>query len=222
MATESERWRRDPTLRPVRWPGPAAGRMTLRAVAVAVLLVLAAGLLYAGTPGTCPSGEAAQQGGGNTRTGAAHGVDGSPGARPGVVPGANGPAGSAGNGPAGAAGPADGSGPAGSAGGPATGGPPSGGHRMAPPAGTVGMPIRLAENAALSVLAPGARVDLLVVPGQPGREPALIASGVLVLDVIRPAGADDPGVLYLALTPGPATRAVSAGADGRFAVLVRP
>lgn len=90
------------------------------------------------------------------------------------------------------------------------------------PSGTVGVPVRLAEPAALAVLRPGARVDLLVVPA--GRTPVaarLLASGALVLDVVGGDALDGTSALYLALRPDQAQRAVGQPEGSRFAVVVR-
>ncbi|MER6595620.1 hypothetical protein ABT214_27955 [Micromonospora purpureochromogenes] len=85
----------------------------------------------------------------------------------------------------------------------------------------MGVPVRLAEPAALAVLRPGARVDLLVVPaGRTPVEAALVASGALVLDVVGDA-ADGSSALYLALRPDQAQRAVGQPEGSRFAVVVR-
>ncbi|MER5605523.1 flagellar biosynthesis protein FlgA [Micromonospora tulbaghiae] len=98
---------------------------------------------------------------------------------------------------------------------------PSGGIR-ALPAGAVGVPIRLAEPAALAVLRPGARVDLLVVPAGGSPDPTLLAPRALVLDVVGAAGAvDGSSALYLALPPEQARRAVGLPEGSRFAVVVR-
>jgi hypothetical protein len=85
------------------------------------------------------------------------------------------------------------------------------------PHGNVGVPVRLAEPAALSLVRPGDRVDLLSV-GDGGSDP--VATAALVLKV---TGADDPasGGLLLALTPAEAERAVATPGRG-FAVLIRP
>ncbi|SCL18450.1 hypothetical protein GA0070624_1531 [Micromonospora rhizosphaerae] len=103
--------------------------------------------------------------------------------------------------------------------------PPENGARgeaLPLPSGSVGVPIRLAEPAALAVLRPGARVDLLVVP--PGRataEIALLASRALVLDVVGAEAPDGSSALYLALAPEQAQRAVGLPEGSRFAVVVR-
>ncbi|MFR9777080.1 flagellar biosynthesis protein FlgA [Micromonospora sp. MS34] len=91
------------------------------------------------------------------------------------------------------------------------------------PSGSVGVPVRLAEPAALAVLRPGARVDLLVVPaGGAAGEATLLAPRALVLDVVGAVGAvDGSSALYLALRPEQAQRAVGVPADSRFAVVVR-
>lgn len=90
------------------------------------------------------------------------------------------------------------------------------------PAGAVGVPIRLAEPAALAVLRPGARVDLLVVPAGGSPDPSLLAPRALVLDVVGATGAvDGSSALYLALPPEQARRAVGLPEGSRFAVVVR-
>lgn len=91
------------------------------------------------------------------------------------------------------------------------------------PSGAVGVPVRLAEPAALAVLRPGARVDLLVVPaGGTAGEATLLAPRALVLDVVGTAGAvDGSSALYLALRPEQAQRAVGVPEGSRFAVVVR-
>lgn len=94
---------------------------------------------------------------------------------------------------------------------PASAGPPE------VPRGNVGVPVRLAEPTALSLVRPGDRVDLLSVDGTDSRP---VAAAALVLKV---TGADDPasGGLLLALTPAEAQRAVTSPGRG-FAVLIRP
>ncbi|MFI1991283.1 hypothetical protein [Actinoplanes sp. NPDC020271] len=86
------------------------------------------------------------------------------------------------------------------------------------PAGTVGVPVRLADPTALALVHPGNVVDLLRL-GEAG-ESSPIASSALVLDV---TGADDPatGGLLLALDPEQAGRAVGGSSHG-FAILIRP
>ncbi|HEX6969793.1 MAG TPA: flagellar biosynthesis protein FlgA [Micromonosporaceae bacterium] len=96
-------------------------------------------------------------------------------------------------------------------------GPPS---RPPVPSGLVGLAVRLAEPAALAVVRPGARVDLLA--ADDGRRPRLIASNALVLDVLG-TGPSDEGyfALYLALRPEQARAAVALPQDARFTILVR-
>ncbi|MGC1212455.1 MAG: flagellar biosynthesis protein FlgA [Micromonospora sp.] len=90
------------------------------------------------------------------------------------------------------------------------------------PSGLVGVPVRLAEPAALAVLRPGARVDLLVVPaGGAAAEAVLLASQALVLDVVGAEAVDGSSALYLALRPEQAERAVGLPEGSRFAVVVR-
>jgi hypothetical protein len=87
------------------------------------------------------------------------------------------------------------------------------------PAGTVGVPVRLAEPTALTLVRPGDHVDLLRVADD-GNDASAVAASALVLGV---TGADDPttGGLLLALTPAEAAKAV-AQPGGGFAVLIRP
>ncbi|MFI6130367.1 hypothetical protein [Micromonospora sp. NPDC051141] len=86
----------------------------------------------------------------------------------------------------------------------------------------MGVPIRLGEPAALAVLRPGARVDLLVVPAGGSPDPTLLAPRALVLDVVGAGGAvDGSSALYLALPPEQARRAVGLPEGSRFAVVVR-
>lgn len=109
------------------------------------------------------------------------------------------------------------------------GAPPSSGAVAAPlsagpgdppavPSGRVGVPVRLADPAALALVRPGNHVDLLRVDDATAG--ATVAAAALVLKV---AGADDPatGGLLLALTQPEAERAVATSGHG-FAVLIRP
>ncbi|MFU8853931.1 flagellar biosynthesis protein FlgA [Micromonospora sp. SL1-18] len=90
------------------------------------------------------------------------------------------------------------------------------------PGGSVGVPVRLAEPAALAVLRPGARVDLLVIPaGGAAGEAKLLAPRALVLDVVGAGVVDGSSALYLALRPEQAQRAVGVPEGSRFAVVVR-
>ncbi|BFU42222.1 hypothetical protein [Krasilnikovia sp. MM14-A1004] len=101
--------------------------------------------------------------------------------------------------------------------------------RPALPPGTVGLPVRLAEPAALALMHAGDRVDLFRVhgtgqpdeTGQPDDHMAVVARGALVLEVTAP---EDPagGGLLLALGPAEADRAVAAPAGAGYAVVIRP
>ena len=86
------------------------------------------------------------------------------------------------------------------------------------PEGRVGVPVRLAEPAALALLRPGDVVDLLRIDDR--RAPARVAAAAVVLEVTN---ADDPisGALLLALRPAEADRAVTVPGGG-FAVVLRP
>ncbi|GAA3739367.1 hypothetical protein GCM10022225_23090 [Plantactinospora mayteni] len=218
MALDRTPTRRDATLSPSRWSRPGAGAI-LRWVLVAALLALALGALYLREPTS------------SCRTPSA----GSTGDKAGTTPEVAGPARSAGSvggtaspGPDGAS-PSTGSGPAarpgGSPSGP-TGSATPGGSGVPVPAGTVGVPIRLAEPAALTVARPGARVDLLAAPGgdPAGRapKPTVLATRVLVLDVLGPGQTDGAAsAIYLALRPEQAHRAVGMPESTRFAIIVR-
>ncbi|GAA3737868.1 hypothetical protein GCM10022379_04170 [Micromonospora maritima] len=100
---------------------------------------------------------------------------------------------------------------------PTTGAPPGAAPTL--PAGAVGVPVRLAEPAALAVLRPGVRVDLLVVPAGGSADPTVIAPRALVLDVVGVV--EGSSALYLALPPEQARRAVGLPEGSRFAVVVR-
>jgi hypothetical protein len=85
------------------------------------------------------------------------------------------------------------------------------------PPGSMGVPIRLADPSALSLVSPGNRVDLLRLDDE--GNPASVAAAALVL---RVTGVGDPsGGLLLALTPAEAQRAVATPGRG-FAILIRP
>lgn len=110
---------------------------------------------------------------------------------------------------------------------PPTAQPPSGAARLAVPDGAVGVPVRLAEPAALAVVRPGSRVDLVAVaaPGAfAAREPAPVATEALVLGVVgADAGGpvDSPPVLYLALPRDQAVRTIAMPDGVRFGIIVR-
>ncbi|BCJ66239.1 flagellar biosynthesis protein FlgA [Polymorphospora rubra] len=95
--------------------------------------------------------------------------------------------------------------------------------RLAVPVGSVGVPVRPAEPAALAVVRPGSRVDLLALPSgtgaPPASEPLRLAAGALVLDVVAVDGAT---ALYLALTPDQANRTLGMPETTRFGVVVPP
>jgi hypothetical protein len=97
---------------------------------------------------------------------------------------------------------------------------PGAAARPGVPAGTVGVPVRLAEPSALRLVHAGDRVDLIGVDPTRGRT-STVADDALVLGV---TGADDPtvGGLLLALDHAEAQRAVGAAEQTRFAVLIRP
>jgi hypothetical protein len=86
------------------------------------------------------------------------------------------------------------------------------------PDGSVGVPVRLADPTALTLVRPGNHVDLLRLDQHGGSK--AVASAALVLSV---TGATDPasGGLLLALSPAEARAAVTSSPAG-FAVLIRP
>lgn len=90
------------------------------------------------------------------------------------------------------------------------------GARQPIPDGMVGLPVPLAEPAALAVLRPGDRVDLLTVPAA-GGDPAPLAAGARVLAVDRAGGS-----VLLSLTEGQAQAVLATPAESRYAVVVRP
>jgi hypothetical protein len=91
--------------------------------------------------------------------------------------------------------------------------PVPGDGRLAAPSDTVGVPVRLADPAALALVRPGDRVDLLV----SGRRPTVVATDALVLAV-----ALDDGALLLALGPAQARKTASAPPGAAFSVIVHP
>lgn len=93
--------------------------------------------------------------------------------------------------------------------------------QLAVPAGSVGVPVRLAEPAALTVVQPGSRVDLLAAPAGGSRpdDPVQVAEDALVLGVV---GIDGTTALYLALSPDQARQAVGMPEGTRFGIFVRP
>lgn len=194
------------TLRPVRTFLPRRGAL-LRTALVAILLAMAAGLLWLPDPGRPPGAATTTPAPGSPPGGAPAGVD----AGVDLLPGGN--ATPVTDPPYGAT-PSYGSAPS-------YGSDPS---APAPPAGTVGVPVRMAEPAVLAVVRPGARVDLMLVPAPesgPPSAPNLLASAALVLDVLDPGRVDGAGALYLALAPEQARRVALAPPDARFVALIR-
>jgi hypothetical protein len=193
---EQTRNDREPSLRPARWPGRPRASTLLRAALVAVLLTVAAGILYSQEPAGCPDARTA------SRKGAAPPATDPGAAPPSEEPGAGRPDEEPGAGP-----------------------PDE--ERDAPslsiPAGLVGVPIRLAEPAALAVVQPGGRVDLLAIPAIASRgagQPAVLARAALVLKVLA-GESDTPAAILLALDPNQARRAVAQPDTTRFAVILR-
>lgn len=224
---------RSGSLRPVRRPRLPRRSALLRTAVVAALLALAT--LALRTPPGCPTA-----GPGSPQPGSFAPGSAGPASVPPGPPGA-GSSGPASPGPASPGSGSPGPGPLpwdepsrGSADGgePVTGPAADAGQEDAPgaerdavpplPAGTVGVPVRLAEPAALAVLRPGLRVDLLVAPGggRPG-ETSLLAGRALVLDVVGAGATDGSAAVYLALRPDQAQRVVGQPDGSRFAVVVR-
>jgi hypothetical protein len=203
MATNPRpsRTRPEPRLDPVRWRRPGRGSF-LRLAAVTALLAVAATVVLSrqqtcGPPASVAGGRTAGQ------ADAPPQADASPG-RGTTAP------------------PDTGAAPAAltsrATPGPDPGSAPRNGGPEVPP-GTVGVPVRLAEPTALTLVRPGDKVDLLRVDDT-GQGSATVADAALVLSV---TGADDPtaGGLLLALRPAEAAKAVSTQGRG-FAILIRP
>jgi hypothetical protein len=91
--------------------------------------------------------------------------------------------------------------------------PVPGDGRLMAPSGTVGVPVRLADPAALALVRPGDRVDLLI----SGRRPTVLATSALVLAV-----ALDEGALLLALGPAQARKTATAPPGAALSVIVHP
>ncbi|WP_250027890.1 hypothetical protein [Paractinoplanes maris] len=104
---------------------------------------------------------------------------------------------------------------------PVTSSPPASAPSSAPtvPTGSLGVPIRLSDPAALALVEPGNRVDLLRLNGSDGSTTP-VAQSALVLQV---TARDDPtaGGLLLALSPTEAPHAVAAPGQS-FTILIRP
>ncbi|MEU4216252.1 hypothetical protein [Actinoplanes sp. NPDC026623] len=201
--------RGEPRLDPVRWRRPGRAAL-LRPVVVAVLLATAAAAMWSGTQ-NCATPRAAGPAR-SARPPDRAGMDCPAGSRTDSRPTSPKPAGTDDQKPNGATEPpsrAD----------QVPAGAPMTRNRPAVPAGTVGVPIRLAEPAALRLLRPGDHVDVFRLTGD-DRSPPAVAKAALVLDV---SGIDDPatGGLLLALTPAEARRTVT-GADHGYAVQIRP
>lgn len=187
----TRRPRGDGRLDPVRWRRPGRG-MLIRLTAVAALLATAAAVSWS-HPQSCgpPTGAAA-------------------GSLAPSSPAAASPADAQASGPAG-----DGAAVARPADSQANG--QSGPQVM--PAGSVGVPVRLADPTALALVRPGNHVDLLRL-GDEADGTTAVATAALVLSV---TGADDPttGGLLLALTPAEARQAIATPKHG-FAIVIRP
>jgi len=163
----------------------------LRALLVAVLLLTAAGVLYAGADPARPAPASAPRPSPDPDSGPGAGAGAPPGRPPPATPG---------NSPELPAGTAAGS---------------PGPDRLPIPAGQVGVPVPLGDPGRLAVLHAGDRVDLLAVPTT-GGDPVLLATGALVL-AVEPAAA----TLLLAATPAQARQVLSVPPATTFAVVIR-
>ncbi|WLS46330.1 hypothetical protein Q3V37_03370 [Micromonospora profundi] len=223
-------------LRPLRRLALPGGRTLLRAALVAALLGLAAAVLH--TPPTCPPTDAAgrspgRSGGANAGplssngpAGTGHGRTGTGDDQPGTDQNENGQTGTGQPGTDQNGTDQNGTGQTGSGqgrSGTAEGGTHPSSGPLPLPSGAVGVPIRLAEPAALAVVRPGARVDLLAAPpgGAGAAEATVLAPRALVLDVLGAGATDGSAALYLALHPDQAQRAVGLPEGSRFAIVVR-
>jgi hypothetical protein len=86
------------------------------------------------------------------------------------------------------------------------------------PKGSVGVPVRLADPTALSLVRPGNRVDLLRLDASD--QATAVAAAALVLNVTGTSDLTTGGIL-LALTPAEAERTVTGSGEG-FAIVIRP
>jgi hypothetical protein len=199
------RKRAEPRLDPVHWRRPGRGTL-IRMIAVAALLSVGAVAAWSRAPACAPPTAAAAGPSSAATPPAAGGTRPTPDASARSQPW---PGRSDATGEAGAGGKATGT--------VASGGGDQSGHPV--PAGRVGVPVRLAEPTALTLVHPGDQVDLLRVD-RTGHGATAVATGAPVLDV---TGSDDPatGGLLVALRPAEARTAVAAQGGG-FAVLIRP
>ncbi|MEV6843392.1 hypothetical protein [Actinoplanes sp. NPDC051411] len=187
----------------MRWRRPGRGTL-LRLAAVAALLATAAAVLWSPPKESCDAGAVAPAGSGATKGPATAGADKA--ANKAADKAADNDAATSGD-----TGPARAGDDAARAG--------DGAEIPAVPAGSVGVPIRLADPTALGLVRPGNRVDLLRIDDAGGR-PTAVAGSALVL---RVTGVNDPatGGLLLALTPREASQAVATSRQG-FAIVIRP
>jgi hypothetical protein len=209
--------RRRERLDPVRWGRPQRAAL-LRMVLAAVLLLTSAAVLWYQPPPPDQSGSGTPAAPGQDRpTSPGPSQPGNPGsarAGNGAQAGDPGPA-QADPAQAGDPGSARGGRPtAPGTGDSTTAGPASPGGGI--PADKVGVPVRLADPTALTLVRPGQRVDLL----RPGDNSRPVATAALVLEV---TSANDPAVggLLLALSRAEAEATIAAATSG-FAILIRP
>ncbi len=93
--------------------------------------------------------------------------------------------------------------------------------------GLVAAPVRIADTDAVALLAAGDHVDVLAATVEGGAEARLVAAGVRVLSVPRPAsagfgaGLGDGALLLLATSSPTAARLAAAAVTDRLSVVVR-
>jgi hypothetical protein len=93
--------------------------------------------------------------------------------------------------------------------------------------GLVAAPVRIADTEAVALLAAGDHVDVLAATVEGGAEARLVAAGVRVLSVPRPAstgfgaGIGDGALLLLATSSPTAARLAAAAVTDRLSVVVR-
>ncbi|MGW0533479.1 RcpC/CpaB family pilus assembly protein [Streptomyces sp. NPDC003032] len=94
-----------------------------------------------------------------------------------------------------------------------------------PPPETVTAPVRIADGAAVGLLRPGDRVDVIAAEGPPGSgaKPRVVAAGARVSEVPEQAeGPAESGALVVLSVPrDTAARLAGAGASARLAVTLR-
>lgn len=88
-------------------------------------------------------------------------------------------------------------------------------------AGLVAAPVRMADAAAVALLRPGERIDVLAADVEPPGEVRSVASGLEVIEVPRTGIADEGALLMLAATPEQARALARESAIARLSFTVQ-